>query len=175
MGRTAYGVRGISLRAGDEVVAMEVVDATGDVLTVTSGGYGKRTPLDEYRLQGRGGFGIINIQASDRNGHVVGVTRVQEDNQVMIITQQGKVIRMAVSPLRRIGRNTQGVRFIRMDDGDRVKALARLDVADVVVGPVAVDDPALEAILLVDDQVDEPQTGEDEPDADTADDSPDDE
>jgi DNA gyrase subunit A len=143
MGRTAYGVRGITLRDDDEVVAMEVVDDTGDILTVTAGGYGKRTPIDEYRVQYRGGYGIINIQSSERNGDVVGVTQVHDDNQVMVITQQGKVIRMAVSPLRRIGRNTQGVRMIRLDEGDRVEALARLDIAEVVTEPA--DDEVIEA------------------------------
>ncbi len=148
MGRTAYGVRGISLRDDDEVVAMEVVDELGDIMTVTSGGYGKRTPLSEYRVQYRGGFGIINIQSSERNGDVIGVTQVHDDNQVMVITQQGKVIRMAVAPLRRIGRNTQGVRMIRLDEGDRVESLARLDLGDVDVAVVdAGDDAVLDTSL----------------------------
>jgi DNA gyrase subunit A len=148
MGRTAYGVRGISLRNDDEVVVMEVVDEIGDIMTVTSGGYGKRTPLSEYRVQYRGGYGIINIQSSERNGDVIGVTQVHDDNQVMVITQQGKVIRMAVAPLRRIGRNTQGVRMIRLDDGDRVESLARLDLGDVDVAVVqASDDAVLDTAL----------------------------
>jgi DNA gyrase subunit A len=150
MGRTAYGVRGVSLRDGDDVVAMEVIDGTEDILTVTAQGYGKRTSLEEYRLQGRGGYGIINIQTSDRNGEVVGVTRAGEDNQVMIITQQGKVIRMAVAPLRRIGRNTQGVRLIRLDEGDRVIAVARLDI-DPAVATLAGGDavePPLDAVTM---------------------------
>jgi len=164
MGRTAYGVRGITLRDDDEVVAMEVVDATGDILTVTSGGYGKRTQLDEYRVQYRGGYGIINIQSSDRNGDVIGVTQVHDDNQVMVITQQGKVIRMAVSPLRRIGRNTQGVRMIRLDDGDRVESLARLDIAEAVSeSPVeAVADEVMDEAIdgPIEDVTDAPDTDE---------------
>ena len=93
MGRTAYGVRGISLREGDEVVAMEVVREGGTILSVAENGYGKRTGLEEYRLQSRGGVGIINIQTSDRNGRVVGMAYVHEDDDVILITQQGMILR----------------------------------------------------------------------------------
>jgi DNA gyrase subunit A len=151
MGRTAYGVRAISLRDGDEVVAMELVGETGAMLTVTANGYGKRTPLTEYRITGRGGLGIRNIQPSDRNGPVVGITHVNDDNQVLIITKDGMVIRMAVSPLRAIGRNTQGVRLIRIDETDRVEALARLDIAEV-----AADQSEVVAPLETDGAVEEP-------------------
>jgi len=127
MGRTAYGVRGIALREGDEAVAMEVVRPGGvTLLTVTENGYGKRTELDEYRVQSRGGVGIINIQTSDRNGQVVGIAYVQEDDQLMIISQQGKVLRMVVHDIRTIGRATQGVRLIEMEQDDRVVSVARL-------------------------------------------------
>jgi DNA gyrase subunit A len=127
MGRTAYGVRGITLREGDEVVAMEVVrPGGGTLLTVTENGYGKRTELDEYRVQSRGGVGIINIQTSDRNGQVVGIAYVQDDDQLMIISQQGKVLRMVVHDIRTIGRATQGVRLIEMEQDDRVVSVARL-------------------------------------------------
>ena len=127
MGRTAYGVRGITLREGDEVVAMEVVrPGGGTLLTVSENGYGKRTELDEYRVQSRGGVGIINIQTSDRNGQVVGIAYVQEDDQLMIISQQGKVLRMVVHDIRTIGRATQGVRLIEMEQDDRVVSMARL-------------------------------------------------
>jgi len=156
MGRTAYGVRGISLRAGDEVVAMEVVNETGAMLTVTANGYGKRTPLSEYRITGRGGVGIRNIQPSDRNGAVVGVTHVADDNQVLIITKDGMVIRMAVAPLRPIGRNTQGVRLIRLEDGDRVEATARLDIAEVAADASDVVAP-LETEGAVEEPLDEPE------------------
>jgi len=130
MGRTAYGVRGISLRPGDEVVAMEVVRAGGTILTVTEHGYGKRTEVDEYRLQARGGIGIINIQTSERNGRVVGLAVVQDDDELMLITQQGKVLRMVVHDVRTIGRNTQGVRLIEIEAGDRVVSVARLAERD---------------------------------------------
>ncbi len=126
MGRTAYGVRGISLRDDDEVVAMEVVRQGGTLLTVAQNGYGKRTELDEYRLQSRGGVGIINIQTSDRNGKVVGIAYVNEDDELMIISQQGMILRMRAGDVRAIGRATQGVRLIEMEEGDAVVGIAKL-------------------------------------------------
>ena len=127
MGRMAGGVRGISLRPGDEVVAMAVVRPGGTLLSVTEKGYGKRTPIDEYRVQSRGGVGIINIHASERNGPVVGVAHIDgEENEVMIITQQGKVLRTEARDIRPIGRATQGVRLIEIDAQDRVVSIARL-------------------------------------------------
>jgi DNA gyrase subunit A len=126
MGRSAYGVRGISLRDDDEVVAMEVVRPGGTLLTVAQNGYGKRTDLEEYRVQSRGGVGIINIQTSDRNGKVVGIAYVNEDDQVMLISQQGMVLRTRAGDIRAIGRATQGVRLIEMEEGDAVVAVAKL-------------------------------------------------
>jgi DNA gyrase subunit A len=130
MGRSAYGVRGISLREGDEVVAMEVLRPGGTMLTVTERGYGKRTELDEYRVQSRGGIGIINIQTSDRNGKVVGITHVTDDDELMLITQQGKILRMASKDIRTIGRATQGVRLIDIEGDDRAVSIARLAEKD---------------------------------------------
>jgi DNA gyrase subunit A len=126
MGRTAYGVRGISLREGDAVVAMEVVTPGATLLTVSENGYGKRTELDEYRVQSRGGVGIINIHTTDRNGRVVGIAYVHDDDELMLISQQGKVLRMVVRDIRTIGRATQGVRLIDMEPEDRVVSVARL-------------------------------------------------
>ena len=126
MGRTAAGVRGISLREGDEVVAMTVVRPGGTLLTVTENGFGKRTELDEYRVQSRGGVGIINIHASERNGRVAGVAYVEHDDELMLITQQGKILRMVTADIRPIGRATQGVRLIEIDEDDRVVSIARL-------------------------------------------------
>jgi DNA gyrase subunit A len=126
MGRTAYGVRGISLREGDAVVAMEVVTPGATLLSVSENGYGKRTGLDEYRVQSRGGVGIINIHATDRNGRVVGIAYVHDDDELMLITQQGKVLRMVARDIRTIGRATQGVRLIDMEPDDRVVSVARL-------------------------------------------------
>ncbi|HXH07222.1 MAG TPA: DNA gyrase subunit A [Vicinamibacterales bacterium] len=130
MGRAAYGVRGISLRDEDEVVAMEVVRPEEAVLTVADNGYGKRTPIAEYRLQARGGVGIINIQTTERNGRVAGVVSVSDDDEVMIITQQGKVLRTRCDGIRTSGRATQGVRLIEMEEGDRVVSVAKLAEKD---------------------------------------------
>jgi len=126
MGRSAYGVRGISLRDDDEVVAMEVVHEGGTVLTVAQNGYGKRTELDEYRVQSRGGFGTINIQTSDRNGKVVGIAYVTDDDELLLISQQGMILRMKAGDIRSIGRATQGVRLIEMEEGDAVVSVAKL-------------------------------------------------
>ena len=126
MGRTAYGVRGISLRDDDEVVAMEVVREGGTVLTVAQNGYGKRTELEEYRLQSRGGVGIINIQTSDRNGKVAGIAYVHDEDELMLISQQGMILRMRAGDIRTIGRATQGVRLIEMEEGDAVVSVAKL-------------------------------------------------
>jgi DNA gyrase subunit A len=130
MGRTAYGVRGISLRDDDEVVAMAVLSPGGTILSVTEQGYGKRTELDEYRVQSRGGIGIINIQTSDRNGKVIGIAQVSDDDELMLITQQGKILRMASKDIRTIGRSTQGVRLIDIEGDDRAVSIARLAERD---------------------------------------------
>jgi len=145
MGRTAYGVRGISLRDDDEVVAMEVVPMEvvgerGTILSVTENGYGKRTDIDEYRLQSRGGIGIINIQTSERNGKVVGTAWVHDGDEIMVISQQGKVIRMATSDIRTIGRATQGVTLLNLasdeegGESDKVVSIVRL-ATDSEAGP----------------------------------------
>jgi DNA gyrase subunit A len=126
MGRTAYGVRGISLRDDDLVVAMEVVRPVGTLLTVTERGYGKRTEMEEYRVQSRGGVGVINISTSTRNGQVVGVSYVEEGDEVLLITQQGMIIRMPTNDVRAIGRATQGVRLIEIEGDDKVVSVARL-------------------------------------------------
>jgi DNA gyrase subunit A len=125
-GRGAYGVRGITLREDDAVVAMEVVTPGGTLLTVSENGYGKRTDLDEYRVQSRGGLGIINIHTTDRNGRVVGIAYVRDEDELMLITEQGKILRMVTRDVRTIGRATQGVRLIGVDEEDRVVSIARL-------------------------------------------------
>ena len=130
MGRTAFGVRGISLRESDAVVAMEVLRPGGTILSVTEQGYGKRTELEEYRIQTRGGIGIINIQTSDRNGKVVGIAHVTDEDELMLITQQGKILRMAAKGIRTIGRSTQGVRLIDIEGDDRAVSIARLAEKD---------------------------------------------
>jgi DNA gyrase subunit A len=126
MGRTAYGVRGITLRDDDIVVGMEVVKPGGTVLTVTERGFGKRTEIDEYRVQSRGGVGVINITTSERNGLVVGVSYVQTGDELLVITQQGMILRMLTDDVRAIGRATQGVTIIDLEENDKVVSIARL-------------------------------------------------
>src|SRR5712664_3843653 len=126
MGRTAYGVRGINLRGDDFVVSMEVVKPGGTLLTVTERGFGKRTEIEEYRVQSRGGVGIINIAATTRNGLVVGVAYVQEGDELLLMTQQGMILRMPTDDVRAIGRATQGVTLINIEGDDKVVSIARL-------------------------------------------------
>ena len=125
MGRNARGVIGIRLREGDQVVGMEVLSGKPDILTVTANGYGKRTAVAEYRLQGRGGTGIINMVASQRNGKVVASMEVAPDEQLLTITANGKIIRTPVDGISRIGRATQGVRVIQLDENDVVVSAIR--------------------------------------------------
>ncbi|HTN54351.1 MAG TPA: DNA gyrase C-terminal beta-propeller domain-containing protein, partial [Anaeromyxobacter sp.] len=121
MGRTAYGVKGITLEAGDAVVAADAIPApkegepTPSILTVTQNGYGKRTGLPEYRVQSRGGKGIITIKTTERNGPVVSAATVSEAEEVMLVTNKGMLIRMAAKGISVIGRNTQGVRLITLE------------------------------------------------------------
>ena len=137
MGRQAYGVKGIDLVEGDEVVGMIVANGDEDpasLLTVCAKGYGKRTLLTEYRTQNRGGKGLIDIQTSERNGPVVAVAKVTDVDEIMLTTSGGLVIRTLVDAIRTIGRNTQGVRLIKLDEGDAVSSLAKLpqeELADV--------------------------------------------
>jgi DNA gyrase subunit A len=130
MGRTAYGVRGISLRDDDYVVAMVEVRPGGTLLSVTEHGFGKRTEIEEYRVQSRGGVGIINIATTDRNGEVVGVAYVQEGDELLLITQQGMILRMQANDVRAIGRATQGVKLIDIEAEDRVVSIAKLAERD---------------------------------------------
>ncbi len=125
MGRAAHGVRGIRLREGDKVVAMAVREPGAMLLTVTENGYGKRTKFDEYRETARGGIGVINIKASDRNGNVVEIVSVTEEDELIVISQQGQLIRTRAVEISNIGRNTQGVRIMRLDERDRVVAVSR--------------------------------------------------
>jgi len=130
MGRTAAGVRGINLRKGDEVVAMVVVDELATLLTACEHGYGKRTNFDQYRIQSRGGYGIINIRTTKRNGKVVGMKSVRDADELMLITQNGKIIRTGLGDIRTIGRATQGVRIISLRPGDKLVSIARVVTAE---------------------------------------------
>ena len=126
MGRVSTGVKGIDLRGADEVVEMVVLGEEGTLLTVCENGYGKRTECSEYPRIRRGGKGVIDIKTSDRNGDVVSCKQVLDDDEVMVITQQGIMIRAPVNGISCIGRNTQGVRVISVDDGDRVIDMTRV-------------------------------------------------
>jgi DNA gyrase subunit A len=128
MGRTARGVRGMALEGDDLVIGMETVteSTAATLVTVTENGYGKRTSLDEYRVQSRGGKGIITIKASERNGKVVDIKLCEEDSDLMFITDRGKVLRTSVGHLSIIGRNTQGVRLMVLEPDERIVAVAKL-------------------------------------------------
>lgn len=126
MGRSARGVRGIRLRKGDRVVDMVVASPGTSLLTACQNGYGKRTALEQYRLQTRGGFGVINIRTSERNGPVVAAKAVREQDDVMMITSAGMIVRTSVSTIREIGRNTAGVRLIALNEGDKLVAMTRV-------------------------------------------------
>ena len=130
MGRNSQGVRGVSLQDDDVVVGMVVVKDEDILLTICANGYGKRTPVSDYRLTNRGGKGVINIKTTERNGPVVSLMRVMEDNDVVIITQNGILIRQPIVDVSIIGRNTQGVRLINLDEGDRVIDVARVEKED---------------------------------------------
>jgi DNA gyrase subunit A len=147
MGRVSAGVRGINLRAGDFVEEVATVDpeAENDILVVTDLGYGKRTRVNEFRLQRRGGFGVTLIRLSKKNGVVAGIRHVHESDEILLVTEGGMLIRMTVAEVRRIGRATQGVRLIRLDEGDRLVSVARAEGAsadqeDDVDSEDAIDD-----------------------------------
>ena len=131
MGRTAAGVRGVTLQPGDELVGMEILLPGARILTVTERGYGKRTPLEAYRVQKRGGQGVITIRTTQRNGQVVGVAQVFDDDQVMLITDGGKVLRSPVSGISTMGRATQGVRVMDLAPSEKLVSMARLAESDV--------------------------------------------
>ena len=126
MGRGAAGVRGIKLPKGDEVIALTVV-RDGLILTATENGYGKRTPVDDFPIQGRGGQGVIAIQTTERNGKTVGAVPVSDDDEIMLISSSGTLVRTGVDEISVMGRNTQGVRLIRVERGQRLVGLARIE------------------------------------------------
>jgi DNA gyrase subunit A len=126
MGRTATGVTGIRMDKGDYVVGMEILKAEGTLLTTTEHGYGKRTDTNEYRAQTRGGKGVMTIRVTDKNGPVVGITQITDDDDVMLISDQGKLIRMKAKDISVIGRATQGVRLIHMDPKEKLVSFAKV-------------------------------------------------
>ena len=128
MGRTAGGVRGIRINEDQEVIAMIKVEAGGSILTSTENGFGKRTNVDDYPLKGRGGQGVISIKTNERNGKIVGAVQVQSDDDFMMITDSGTLVRIAVSDVSEMGRNTQGVRLIRLTKGEKLVEIEKIEV-----------------------------------------------
>jgi DNA gyrase subunit A len=122
MGRPARGVRAMHLEEDDYLVGMEAVDEDCLILSIAENGFGKRTPLKEYRLTNRGSKGVINMKTTSRTGKVVGILAVKEDTDLMIVTRDGKIIRLEAAHIRQAGRSTQGVTLVKMEEGDRVAA-----------------------------------------------------
>lgn len=127
LGRTASGVRGIKLRQDDEVIGMDIISEDDDILVVTEKGYGKRTPESEYRSQSRGGYGLKTMHMTERNGEIVAMKAVNGDEDLMLITIHGILIRMSISDISIFGRSTQGVRLIRLSDEERVATVAKVE------------------------------------------------
>ncbi len=127
MGRTAGGVRGMRLAEGQQVISMILVEDNGSVLTATENGFGKCSHIEDYPLKGRGGQGVISIQTNSRNGKVVGAVQVQPDDEIMMITNNGTLVRISVADISVMGRNTQGVRLIRLTNSERLVELAKID------------------------------------------------
>jgi len=135
MGRQAKGVKGVTLIKKDEVISMAVVSSLMNktqttLLTVTSGGFAKRTSLDDYRLQSRGGKGIINIKTTSKNGEAIGVLVIEPQDEILVVTQKGMIVRCPVKDIRQTGRNTQGVRLINLEKGDVVASIAKVVAKD---------------------------------------------
>jgi len=128
MGRTAAGVRGMRLGDKQKVISMILVEDEGFILTATENGYGKRTPVSDYPFKGRGGQGVISIQTKERNGRVVGAVQVKEGNEIMMITDNGTLVRIAVDDVSVMGRNTQGVRLIRLTRGEKLVEIEKIEV-----------------------------------------------
>jgi DNA gyrase subunit A len=128
MGRTAAGVRGMRLGAEQRVISMILVEDEGYILTATENGYGKRTPVSDYPFKGRGGQGVISIQTKERNGTVVGAVQAKEGDEIMMITDNGTLVRIAVDDVSVMGRNTQGVRLIRLTRGEKLVEIEKIEV-----------------------------------------------
>ncbi|HED16127.1 MAG TPA: DNA gyrase subunit A, partial [Gammaproteobacteria bacterium] len=142
MGRTACGVRGLRMSEGQKLIALNIVE-DGYILSVTENGYGKRTPVDDYPAHGRGGQGVISIQTNDRNGDVVGAVQVDEQNEIMLITNAGTLIRTRVTEISSMGRNTQGVRLAAVSEGEKLVGLDRvISIEEDVIDDAAQADDA---------------------------------
>jgi DNA gyrase subunit A len=130
MGRQARGVRAMNLSPNDEIIGAEVVEADGLILSIAEHGFGKRTPLEDYRLTGRGGKGVINMKTTKKTGNVVAILSVKEDSDLMIVSQNGKMIRIESGTIRQAGRSTQGVKLVSLEEGDLVAAAGVIPEAD---------------------------------------------
>src|ERR1700675_3316065 len=140
MGRPARGVRGMELDEGDYLVGAEVVGKEGLILSISENGFGKRTPLEDYRLTARGRKGVINMKTTPRVGKVVAILPVKEDTDLMIITEQGQIIRIDSGEIRQAGRSTQGVRLVNVEAGDQVAAASPIPEAEALPGANGQDD-----------------------------------
>ena len=161
MGRTATGVRGIKLQEGQKVVSLIVPKGDGAILTATENGYGKRTPLADYPAKSRATQGVVSIKVSERNGKVVGAVQVDENDEIMLISDAGTLVRTRVSEVSTVGRNTQGVRLIRTADDEHVVALQRIEEVEEVLPELDENGEALEATnTATDGDNNEPATDE---------------
>ena len=131
MGRPARGVAAMDLADGDYLVGAEVVEKDGLILSISEHGYGKRTPLEDYRLTHRGGKGVINMKVTKKIGNVVSILSVKEDTDVVVISAEGKILRTESSNIRQAGRSTQGVRLVNLDEGDKVAAASVVPESEV--------------------------------------------
>src|SRR5829696_1091942 len=159
MGRDTTGVKGIELKPGDSLVDMVVIKLFAKILVVTEKGLGKCSHIDDYRVQKRGGKGIITVNRTDRTGDVVGVMEVLPEDEIMLITRQGVIIRSSVAQIRVTGRIAQGVKLVQLDDKDSVTAVARVVGDDKTPGG---DDEGVGVPGVTDDLGDEDETDEEE-------------
>jgi DNA gyrase subunit A len=129
MGRTACGVRGVKLGKGQRVISL-IIGNDGDVMTVTENGFGKRTAIEQFPIKGRGGMGVISIKTSDRNGEQVGAVRVDENDEIMLITNGGTLVRTRVADVSQMGRDTQGVTMIRLSKEEKLIGIERVEALE---------------------------------------------
>ncbi|MBA3581789.1 MAG: DNA gyrase subunit A [Gammaproteobacteria bacterium] len=154
MGRTAAGVRGIRIGDNQQVIALLVAEPGADVLCATENGYGKRTPVEDYPLQGRGGQGVVSIQTTERNGAVIGAVSVKPEHQAMLISNGGVLVRTPVTDISQMGRNTQGVRLIRLDEGEKLVEIERImDTGDEEADELMVADASPVDATMNDDKI----------------------
>ena len=148
MGRQAAGVRGIKLRKGDFVVGLEVMSDGGDLLFATSRGYGKRVGIKDFRVAHRGGIGVRTIPTGDRNGFLIGLARVTDDSEILLIDSNGKIIRLASEEIRTMGRQAQGVRLVRLDADQELSSLLAFEIQEVTSEAGLGEQPMIEGEQL---------------------------